>query len=53
MQSCLKRVENVPKHVLTERKRQSEVAILESLKGAIDDFDLGVHSEIELIGVVM
>ena len=34
-------------------KRKSEVAILESLKGTIDDFDLGVYSEIELIGVVM
>ena len=31
-------------------KRQSEVAILETLKGVIDDFDLGVHFEIELIG---
>ena len=31
-------------------KRQSEVAILETLEGIIDDFDLGVHSEIELIG---
>ena len=29
-------------------KRQSEVAVLETLKGVIDDFDLGVH--FELIG---
>lgn len=32
------------------KKRQSEVAILETLKGTINAFDLGVHSEIELIG---
>ena len=31
-------------------KRQSEVTILETVKETIDGFDLGVHSEIELIG---
>ena len=31
-------------------KRQSEVAILETLKRVIDEFDLGVHAEIEVIG---
>ena len=31
-------------------KRQREVGILETLKGTIDDFDLGAHFEIELIG---
>ena len=31
-------------------KRQSEVAILETLKEAINAFDLGFHSEIQLIG---
>ena len=31
-------------------KRQSEVTILETLKRTIDGFDLGVYSEIELIG---
>lgn len=46
MQSCLKRVESTE----ARNKRQSEVAILETLKRIMDDFDLGVHSEIELIG---
>ena len=49
VQSCVKIVES---RECTEARneRQSEVAILETLKGVTDDFDLGVHSEIELIG---